>query len=367
LRIAFDEQLFLLQEYGGISRYLCNLAQRLSRMPDVDVMVSAPLHYNRNLVTLQDVPGFRLLIPKLNSKLAGPVRAISHRLADMAINRFSPDIIHETYYEKNPHPSRGALRVLTVYDLIHERYGEMFENSHMTTGPKRVAAMRADHVICISESTRRDLVTICGVPEDKTTVIYLGANQTFLDAPPEVQSSKRPYVLYVGSRDGYKNFVGFLRAFASSSRLKFAFDVLCFGGGPFSTTELGLAREFGLRSDGLIHRFGSDEVLAGLYSGARAFVYPSLYEGFGLPPLEAMASSCPVICGNTSSIPEVVGDAGEYFEPRSLESIRSALETVVFSESRRTDLIALGKMQCRRFSWDKCAQETEVLYRKLLS
>lgn len=366
MKVAFDEQVFLLQEYGGISRYLCNLAQCLSRMPDIVVQVSAPLHFNRNLAALNDLPGTRCLLPKLNTKLFRPVRAVSYGLADWAIRRFRPDILHETYYASGGHRPPGARHVLTVYDLIHERYGEMFENSQMTTGPKKAAALRADHVICISESTRRDLITMFGVPEERTSVIYLGADLAFLNAPPGKVFTTRPYLLYVGNRDAYKNFTGFLRAYAASTHLKSEFDIVCFGGGSFSAAELTLAAELGLQRERLIHCVGADSVLAGLYRSAHAFVYPSLYEGFGIPLLEAMAADCPVILSNTSSLPEVAGEAGEYFDPESQESMTAAMEAVAYSESRRKELGALGRHQCSKFSWEKCARETLDIYRRLL-
>jgi glycosyltransferase involved in cell wall biosynthesis len=365
LKVAFDEQVFLLQQYGGISRYLCNLAEGLSRMPDVTVQVSAPFHINHNLAQLNDVIGARCFLPDLNTKFARPVRALSQLLSGVAVRRFRPDILHATYYGQSRRLS-GARHVLTVYDLIHERYSDMFENSHMTSGPKKAAALRADHVVCISESTRRDLINICGVPEEKTSVIYLGADTSFFDTKPVANLIERPYLLYVGKRDGYKNFEGLLRAFAISYRLKSTFDIVCFGGDAFTETELSLMRTLGLRSKQFKHVSGSDQKLSGLYRGAQVFVYPSLYEGFGIPPLEAMAAACPVCCSNTSSIPEVVGDAGEYFDPTSPESMTVAMEAVAFSETRRTNLITLGKKQISKFSWQKCAQETELLYRKLL-
>jgi glycosyltransferase involved in cell wall biosynthesis len=111
---------------------------------------------------------------------------------------------------------------------------------------------------------------------------------------------------------------------------------------------------------------GSDQMLAGLYEHASAFIYPSLYEGFGIPPLEAMSYGCPVVCSKTSSIPEVVGDAGEYFDPADIESMRVAIERVVTSDSHRKLLIAKGRARLKYFSWDRCAAETLDLYMKLV-
>lgn len=366
IRVAFDQQVFMLQEYGGISRYFCSLVNEFSSCANVQARIFAPLHFNRNMDSLDENLRFGYRLPRLPSKLFSCVRVVSKVFARQKIAQFRPDIVHETYYTEDNFRPTGSRRVLTVYDLVHECYPELFVNSIGTTRPKKIAAARADHVICISESTRRDLISICGVPEEKTSVIYLGVDTSFFDAKPVANLIERPYLLYVGKRDGYKNFEGLLRAFAISYRLKSTFDIVCFGGGTFTETELGLMRALGLRSKQFKHVSGSDQKLSGLYRGAQVFIYPSLYEGFGIPPLEAMAAACPVCCSNTSSLPEVVGPAGEYFDPTCLESMSTAIEAVAFSEIRRANLITLGKKQISKFSWQKCAQETELLYRKLL-
>ncbi|MDP2030657.1 MAG: glycosyltransferase family 1 protein [Thiobacillus sp.] len=369
MKVAFDQQVFLLQEYGGISRYICSLAKHLSMMPDVDARVIAPLHFNRNLDALQEVPGKGMLLPKVNPKLFRLVVLVSKYLARLSINRFSPEIVHETYFSFDDYLPRGAKRVLTIYDMIHERYAAGFDCSHMTSGPKKAAALRADHVICISENTRRDLIELCGVAEEKTSVVYLGVDEEFLAAGMEQAAeapTRPPFLLYVGSRDGYKNFKLFVKAFGSSDYLRENFSIICFGGGPLQANELSDAAAFGLRPGQLQHRSGSDKVLAQLYRQAVALVYPSLYEGFGIPPLEAMAVGCPVISSNTSSLPEVVGDAGEYFDPNSQEAMTAAIEHVLQSPSRREELVARGRQQCAKFSWEKCAQETMAVYRGLM-
>jgi glycosyltransferase involved in cell wall biosynthesis len=369
LKVAFDQQVFLLQEYGGISRYICSLARELALIPDVQTRVVAPLHFNRNLATLEHVGGTRHLLPRVNTKLFRLVAFASKHLAHQSINRFKPDILHETYYSFDEYRPFGAKRVLTVYDLIHERYPDLFERSHMTTGPKKDAAQRADHIVCISESTRRDVIEYCGVAPEKTSVIYLGVDVEFIQAgEPEAGrlGPPRPYLLYVGARGGYKNFGRLLRAFAGSKRLKTEFDLVCFGGGALRTDELQSASELGLRQGQLTHQAGDDALLAQLYSEAEALVYPSLYEGFGIPPIEAMAVGCPVITSNTSSLPAVVGDAGEYFDPNDEGSITQAIERVASSPTRRAELVSMGSQQYRKFTWEKCARETHEIYRRLL-
>lgn len=367
MKIAFDQQVFLLQEYGGISRYLCSLVRELATMPAVTAQVFAPLHVNRNLAGLGNELSRGRALSRLPPKLLRPVMFASKVMARREMARFRPDIVHETYYCEDDFRPNGARRVLTVYDLIHERYPDLFVNSEGTTRPKRVAANRVDHVICISESTRRDLVSYCGVAEEKTSVVYLGVDVDFVQAvTPSRQYHARPFLLYVGARGGYKNFERFVRAFALSPRLRQEFDLLCFGGGPLQTAERQMIADAGLGPDQVVQMGGGDEILAALYQQAAAFVYPSLYEGFGIPPLEAMAVGCPVICSNSSSLPEVVGDAAESFDPLDEEAMLAAMEAVLASPSRRSALVAAGRTRYQQFTWDKCARETEAIYRKLL-
>lgn len=369
MKIAFDQQVFLLQKYGGISRYFCNLQRELASRADLEARIFAPLHFNRNLSSLHDVcmPGY--VLPDLWPKLRRLVIESSTFSARFLMRRFAPDILHETYFSFDDFRTGKSKRVLTVYDFIHERYSEMFDQAHKTSEPKKAAALRADHVICISESTRRDLIEYCGVPEERISVTYLGAEAGFRRqniTPVSGLEDQRPFVLFVGSRAGYKNFDGFVRAFASSSRLTKDFDIVSFGGGALTPDERNLVESVGFRSDQVRNYGGADDILAQLYYRASALIYPSLYEGFGIPPLEAMSAGCPVISSNTSSLPEVVGSAGEYFDPTEHEAMRVAMENVLYSDERRSDLVQRGYEQEAKFSWAKCADETLAVYRSLL-
>lgn len=366
LRIAFDQQVFLLQEFGGISRYICSLSEALSCNPDVEVGIFAPLHYNGHFERLPRALARGRRVPRV-PKTARPVSALSALLARRAIRRFRPDIVHQTYYSANAFAPEGARRVITVYDMVSERFPAEFGGSQFTD-TKKIAVSRADHVLCISESTRRDLIELFGVAAERTSVVYLGCDDLAppVDAGTRAQNGSRPYLLYVGSRGGYKNFEALIRAFVSSSYLRSGFSVMCFGGGAFIPDELALFRQLQLSDAHVRQISGNDEVLASMYANAAAFVYPSLYEGFGIPPLEAMSLGCPVICGNTSSIPEVVGDAGEYFDPSDTESMRVAIEAVLQSTGRSQELVAKGHARRSLFSWQRCASETLDVYRSIL-
>ncbi|NQW93661.1 MAG: glycosyltransferase family 4 protein, partial [Polaromonas sp.] len=226
------------------------------------------------------------------------------------------------------------------------------------------------HVICVSESTRRDAIDILGLSPEKITVVHHGFALMSIGGGKAVEISSqaivRPFLLYVGHRGGYKNFLGLLEAYASSKALTGSFDLVCFGGGPLQADEVQAVHRLGLPEGKVLQLTGSDEILSSLYRTASAFIYPSLYEGFGIPPLEAMAHDCPVICSQTSSIPEVVGNAGEYFDPEDVESMRGAIERVMNSEALRNTLTLNGRERLKQFSWDRCAAETYDIYKKLL-
>jgi len=367
MRIALDYQTFTLQTYGGISRYFMRLAQEFLIF-DEQVKIFAPLHINAYLASLptESIHGYGLnrYPPKTIRFFLFYNRLVSRR----AIGQWQPDIVHETYYAKHGSSSKKCPTVITVYDMIHELFHQEFSPRDKTVKIKQIAIARADHVICISENTKKDLINLYGISGHKITVVPLGfdrfANQAH---SKQIQSTNgKPFLLYVGSRGGYKNFAGFLKSVAASSSLMSGFDVLAFGGGKFSDSEFSLIASLGFSSNQVRQISGDDTLLGYYYAKARAFVYPSLYEGFGIPPLEAMAHNCPVVSSNASSMPEVIGPAGEYFSPTSTEEMQHAIESVVYSDSRVAELKALGTARLAHFSWGKCAEKTRSVYRTLL-
>lgn len=367
MKVAFDQQVFLLQEYGGISRYVCSLAEHLVVSGRADTRIVAPLHFNHALRDTS-VPGRQLWLPALPSKMFRLVNAASKSLARVDMSFFKPDIVHETYFTRDDFRPGSAARVVTVYDMIHEKFAASFDNAHTTSEAKRAAVERADHVICISESTRRDVIDLWGISETKLSVTHLAADRVFGQPPAatDLATPQRPFLLVVGSRGSYKNFESLLGAFSSLPDICDELDIICFGGGSLTPRELQRAAELGLRPEQLMQISGDDSRLASLYRNAQALVYPSLYEGFGIPPLEAMAAGCPVITSNASSLPEVVGDAGEYFDPAVEADMAAAIARVLQSPKRRRQLIENGRVRQALFNWDKCAAETLAIYEKFL-
>ena len=292
--------------------------------------------------------------------------AVNRAVEGTLVHWLKPDLVHETYYASKPAMTPGYKRVLTVYDMIHELFPAEFPANDRTPIDKASAVARADHIICISEHTRRDLIRILGVPHEKTSVIHLGISLSPTGTRGDLPVC-RPFLLYVGARGGYKNFACLLRAYAASGRLLKEFDLLAFGGGPINTKEAEFIRQLSIPPENVRQVQGGDDVLEVLYRRAAAFVYPSLYEGFGLPPLEAMSFDCPVICSNASSIPEVVGNAALLFDPLSAEALGQAIAVVLDDAGLRQALIAKGRARINHFSWEKCAQLTMTVYERVLS
>jgi glycosyltransferase involved in cell wall biosynthesis len=377
IKVFYDSQIFCSQVYGGVSRYFCELATHLS-VSNLNMLVKiiAPFYVNEYLKQTPKylIEGFaapqfvKTGVGTFASYARSCVRLLSILLGALCINIANPHIVHQTYFYPLCIFRKRTKRIMTIYDMIHEKFASNFPVDDKTAKYKRRAAMSADHIICISESTRRDVIEILGVDPQKTSVVYLGFNyfSQSNEMPGElIGFSEAPYLLYVGQRSGYKNFEKFLLAYSESKKLRETFNIICFGGGAFTDGEKDFIKKLEISDKKILHYSGNDQLLGFFYKNARAFVYPSQYEGFGIPPLEAMSLGCPVICSFASSIPEVVGNAAELFDPNDILAIRNAIENVVFDEKRTLELISLGKNQLSKFSWEKCAQETKKIYEKL--
>ncbi len=365
LSVAFDHQIFDLQKYGGVSRYFVEIANELALDPSLRVAIEAPLHINEYLRAVRspvrstalyvgDIPKIRRLAHVVNALLMPPL-----------LRRRKPDIVHRTYYAAGQPTVQGARSVITVYDLIHERLGAGMAHDKPARD-KRAAIAEADHAICISESTRRDLIELFGVDPQKTSVVHLGFSLMPVQAISVVPLPDREFILYVGLRGNYKNFQGLLDAYAASARLRDRFDIVCFGATHFSAREMRAISATGARAGAVMHLGGSDSVLQQCYQRAAMFVYPSLYEGFGIPPLEAMSFSCPVLCCPVASMPEVVGDAAAYFEPGNVDSLVAVIERVSTDSVFRTELVRRGVSRLAEFSWKQCAEQTLRVYQKVM-
>lgn len=363
IKVAFDNQIFQRQKYGGISRYFIELQLALSGLP-IESKILAPLHLNKLLKPRYSLVDFSLRVNFYTNRfgIGQKIDQISSKITEYQLKSFQPTVIHQTFFSNKPPQYGNVPRVITVFDLIRER-----ENPKSFKTLERLKTIQnADHVICISNSTRNDLEEFIQIPEKAISTIHLAASPEFIakesnDMHPE---GERPYILYVGQRDGYKNFRNLLVAFSLSPELVSEFRLVAFGGGQFTTAELLLISKLGLQGK-VLNRRGSDSSLHIYYKHARAFIFPSLYEGFGIPILEAMSSGCPVICSNTSSFPEIAGGAAVFFSPDNCESIASTLKQTLLDSSLLQRLRNLGFANVENFSWHRTATQTADAYFKL--
>ena len=267
--------------------------------------------------------------------------------------------------------------VVTVHDLVRLAFPHAPEDRMAAVGLAldRRGIREATHVICVSEATKKDLMQHLAVAEAKITVIYNGIDHSvFKPSPVNDGRFSAPYVLYVGSERPRKNLVCLLRAFAAIKDRgpRFASLRLLKVGSAgrsdgFRTATLEEARRLGIDDDIDFVDNVSDQDLAVIYSNAIALVYPSLYEGFGLPVVEAMACGCPVVTSNISSLPEVAGSAALLVDPNDPAGFAEALHSVILDRDLRTRLRGDGLRRARDFSWDNTVSATHAVYEGVLA
>jgi glycosyltransferase involved in cell wall biosynthesis len=360
VRISFDPQIFSLQAYGGVARYFHETAMRVAALVDTRVSVLAFAHINPYLQAAPHDVVIGRRIPALPGPLL-PFLAIANQLLARAwLARNPADLVHETYYSRAPTAPAGTPMVLTVFDMIHEKFPAYAPRTKRIVAWKRAAIGRADHLICISENTQRDLLDVYDIPRSRTSVVKLGFS--LQSGAGAAAPAAEPYLLYVGKRGGYKDFTTLLEALALRPALTRDFLLVCFGDAPFSGGELALMRKLGLPSERVRHVAGDDAQLAACYRHATLFVYPSRYEGFGLPPLEAMASGTPVVTSNVSSLPEVAGDAAVLVDPYDPQAIADGIYRVLTDEQLRRDMVHKGIARAGQFSWEQSARRVRQIY-----
>jgi glycosyltransferase involved in cell wall biosynthesis len=366
VRVLYDHQLFSLQDAGGGSRYFYELARFMAAAPAVQTHLL--LGMNRSVHPFQELASERTTVMSFGSSLGpGMSRFLLNEALSNAVAPFrgKMDVYHSTLYRCVPFVLARRI-VVTHHDCVHERFPQLFPDVEKIRRAKRRLYRQADAVICVSEASRKDLLAFYDVSAAKTTVIHHGITRMApcTEAAGMLRThARRPYILFVGSRAPYKNFNGLLKVFRHTG-LQDSLDLLVLGGGALTEEQKALIGELRLSHSVICLPKVSDDILAEAYAGARLFVYPSLCEGFGFPPLEAMSVGCPVLASNTSSIPEVCLDAPFYFDPQDEASFARALLSAINDEEARRLAIEKGSKVAARYSWTTCGQQTLALYRE---
>jgi glycosyltransferase involved in cell wall biosynthesis len=352
---------------AGIGQYTLQLTQALSKITQGDEFILLQSYKDRG--SLVDHPSFhrRTLYTPSHHRLEQLTLPLELALVDQDLLH-SPDFIP---------PFRCRCKsVITIHDLAFLLFPNLLtRESARYYGQIDLAVRRADHIIAVSESTKRDIVRLVGAPERKLSVVYEAANPIFrpleeAEATAWVQrrySIPGDFVLFVSTIEPKKNLPTLLQAFRKlldSYHPKVKLVVAGDRGWLFeevfdAVSKLGLTDEVAF-----LGRVSSEELLH-LYNAARVLVHPALYEGFGLTPLEAMACGTPVIVSNVSSLPEVVGDAGLLVEPKDIEGFAVAMWRILDNPPLRKELREKGLQRAKNFSWEKTARETLALYHRL--
>jgi len=285
-----------------------------------------------------------------------------------AVRRHRSEVLHVSYVAP---PVVACPTVVTVHDLSYLAYPQSLSPRarFMLTALVPFSLRRAARVIAVSDFTRRDVMTRYGVPDEKISVVYEAAGPGFgvLDTARTQQLPSgvtEPFVLTVGNLEPRKNLARLIEAFAAVARNPgVTAKLVLVGKAKGEGGSLArLVEQHGLRDRVIFTGFVAEEQLVLLYNRAAVFVYPSLYEGFGLPPLEAMACGCPVIASNVTAMPEVLGDAALLFDPTSTAGVRDAILGVLGADERARDLRSRGLRQVARYSWAKAAEQTRAVY-----
>lgn len=362
INVLFDHQTFSMQSYGGISRYFANIHTAIGQRTDVTSSISvlkSKNHYIRDFpAPLNNFIGDILL--KKDKRASKWNKAYSK----YCIKKNDYDVLHPTYY--NPYFLKYTKKpyVITVHDMIHELYPEFFEPGDVFVKYKRLCVENAAHIIAISSSTKEDLKRILGVEDSRISVVHHGSVPGLSSSVSESKSAAQDYLLFVGDRRGYKNFSRFVTAIAPLLRKNPSMGLICAGGGTFQSAELELLLRLGIQSH-VNQKSVSDTELSNLYKNARAFIYPSLYEGFGLPILEAFQNNCPIIASDNTCFREIGQDAIAYFDPCDEHQILTVIEDLLSDTDRQKKLVERGNALLPVFSMDNCIDKTLAVYRNI--
>ena len=296
-------------------------------------------------------------------------------LLPLKLKHYKLDLIHDpsqiSPFMFNPAPTK----VLTIHDLtpviFPEAHGKIHAFLQNNVFPRTLKHVNS--IITISNSTKNDIIRYFKITETKIKVIYNGVDDRFkvlhedeIKSVKEEYGIKHPFILFVGTLEPRKNIPTLLKAFYLLKKKNIPHKLVIVGGKGWKYDSVyETIKSLNLQKKVIFTGYVPDEDLPKLYNAADLFVYPSLYEGFGLPPLEAMACGTPVITSNTSSLPEVVGDAGILVNPFSVEEIAGAMESILKNKSLREQMIKRGLKRSQMFSWEKCAKEVVKIYKSL--
>lgn len=389
IRVLYDEICFA-QTHGGVSRYFTELMKHL---PDnvswkLSALSSNNIYLNRapfNLPPMtQDVNDFVRewcgghYFPGVCHVYRNLARIFPRRFpsSELANRRYFNSLVKQGDFDilhiTDAHPVfnswKSVLGKKKIVATIHDLIPDFNDNPRVKYFRKQIIK-DADQLIAISQNTKDDLIRFYGAPAEKITVVHHGYIGLSSGSCELNSLTTRPitdrYLLFVGKRGGYKNFEFFVRAVAPLLLSKAELSIFCTGT-PFTATESRLLCDLGIKNK-VCQAFVPDDEMPTLYANSVAFVFPSRYEGFGIPILDAFACGCPVILSRASCFPEVAGDAALYFELNDPDSLSKKVNELLTNQQTRDRLVESGRQRVHDFTWDRCAQKTVVVYQEVLN
>lgn len=379
MKVLYDYQMFDNQKIGGISRYFFELMAN-NKQDEYELSVkysdneyligneifninSNPYTYENFLSNYSFKGKYKL--HKIRNKILNIDSTPNKTLSIEALKKQNFDIFHPTYYDPYFLEYIGNKPfVLTIHDMIHEKYPEMFNLNDSTSKDKRLLAEKATHIIAISEYTKKDIIDLYGINENKISVIYHGTSLHTISEKISNPIFGEKYILYTGSRTIYKNFYFFIKSISTLLKNDKSLNIVCTAS-KFTQQEIELFKELGIQ-DQVHHFFADDSFLFQLYQNSQFFIFPSYYEGFGIPILEAFEAKCPLLLANASCFPEIARDAALYFDPKSSTDLLQKAKFLLDSLEERNKLVKLGEKRLTNFSWIKTTEETINVYRQVL-
>jgi glycosyltransferase involved in cell wall biosynthesis len=369
LRIAIDAR--KLRDYG-IGTYIRNLLRHLSR---IDSRTEYVLFCRgADCAAVEGLGENFRTVPEP----ARPYSVSEQLRIPMDLRREGIDLFHAPHYVLPP--LTPCKSVVTIHDCIHLRFPQYLPNRLAYAYARSslwFATHRSDRVLTVSEASKRDILRYFHVPEGKIDVIYNAIDERFGEppAPEEIERVRdryqlnAPYVLYAGNIKPHKNLERLIEAFHMLRRGDLEHVKMLIIGDEISkyATLRRAVHRYKLHKHVRFFGFVPDKTLAVFYRLARAFVFPSLYEGFGLPPLEAMASGTPVITSNISSLPEVVGNAALLIDPYDASAIADAMRRVLLDSDLREELRQRGLRRVAEFSWERSVRRVREIYEEVLA
>ncbi len=373
MKVLFDPQIFNLQIFGGISLYFTKLLEYYSK--DSEIEFKLPLTYSDNRYICTSSLLKNLSFYEYNFLFKDEIVKILKRFNALKfyikLKSKKFDLLHPTYFDKSILKHIGNKQfVLTIHDMTQEMVPEYFvfdKKVEEFKETKKILAQKAARIIAISENTKKDIINLYNIEENKIDIIYHALPLKITDKESPDQELPEKFILFVGQRAKYKNFALFLQSISDILKNDKNLKLACAGGPDFNKSEKKFIKNLGIEGKVIRLPITYDEHLINYYKNALCFVFPSIYEGFGFPILEAFQCGCPLVCSNTSSFPEVAGDGAVYFDPYDTESIKSAVVKVIQDKSLSKNIVQKGYDRLKDFSWQKTTELTKKTYRKVLA